>query len=54
MHFTFKGDRCFEVIFIDREGAGEDFGNIVALKVEESTRSHFSSKIIFIDNMFLW
>lgn len=52
--FTFEGDRSFEDIFMKREGTGEDFGNIVALKVEEVTRSHFSSETIFTDNMFLW
>lgn len=35
-HFTAVHFRSFEVIFMNREGAGEDFGNEVALKVQTS------------------
>lgn len=44
MHFIFKVDRSFEVIFMNREGTGKDFGNIVALKVKSSLEAIFVLK----------
>lgn len=35
-HCTAVHFRSFEVIFMNREGTGEDFGNVVALNVQTS------------------